>query len=196
MGSEVYRMTNTIRRAACIGCAAVLAFSLNVGAAFATDSAATAVLTGGTLGQTGNLAAGSFAGTLNGSAQSLSGTGFTGFQVTDYRGSGIGWVVSAQATKFVNRTYAGKDLAYNSFTMPQVGVSGVASATVVPGTLHASAHIDTGSTAVVMVSTSVAGQGMGLYNFTTPAGSWKLDIAGDSYAGSYDSTVTLTVATL
>lgn len=173
---------------------ALAAFTLVTGVAFAA-----ADLTIST-----ELTAGTFAGTLNGLGFTLNanvaggGTAFSGFSITDTRGTGVGWYVTMVATQFENATVAGKDLALDSLTMPELAVAKAdEGSSAVPGTLHAAATIDTGGAGVVMAECDAHGQGMGTYDFTA-AGSapWKLAITADEYAGTYYSTVTTTVATL
>src|SRR5680860_1129071 len=102
------------------------------------------------------------------------------------------------ATQFENATVAGKDIALDSLTRPELAVAKAdEGSSEVPGTLHAAATIDTGAAGVVMAECDAHGQGMGTYDFTA-AGSvpWKLAITADEYAGTYYSTVATTVATL
>lgn len=182
-------------KVATLAAVTVMAFTMLTGVAFAADDESTATLTGGVLNIKSALVAGTFAGTLNGTAKTLDGVGFSGFTIEDPSGSGDGWNVVMQATLFVNGTTPGKDIAANAFTAPLFGVTGNAGSSAVPGTLHAAAPIDTGIAGVEMVRTSAAGQGMGTYDFTADASAWKLALTADEYAGSYTSTVTTTLAT-
>lgn len=183
---------------------AVVAFTGLTGVAFAGDDGTSAVLGGGDLNISTALDAGTFAGTLLGEAQVLDadvaggGTVFSGLSINDPRGTGVGWNVTMQATVFDNATVAGKDLAANSLTMPLLAVEKAdAGSSAVPGTLHAAATIDTGVAGVVMAACSANGQGMGTYDFTSAAAvPWKLALTADEYAGTYNSTVTTTLATL
>ena len=102
-----------------------------------------------------------------------------------------------KATSFVNTTVTGKDLTANSFTAPQFAVTGNTGSSAVPGTLHAAAKIDTGGDGVVMAKTSAIDQGMGTYGFTALVDTaWQLALTADEYYGTYDSTVTTTLATV
>ena len=179
-------------------CACALgAFALMTSVALAEDSSTSAQLTGGSLNISTALVAGTFTGSLDGHAKVLDGAGFSGFSVNDPRGTGVGWNVTLQALAFVNATNTGKDLAANSFTAPQFAVAKAdLGSSIVPGTLHAAATIDTGSTGVVMAACSANGQGMGTYDFTAASTGWKLALTADEYAGLYNSTVTTTLATL
>jgi hypothetical protein len=176
---------------------AVVAFTMLTGVAFAAGGATSAALTGGTLNISTPLTAGTFAGTLDGHAKVLDGADFTGFSINDPRGTGVGWDVTMQATVFENATVAGKDIVANSFTAPLFGVAKAdAGSSAVPGTLHAAATIDTGIAGVVMAATLVNREGMGTYDFTAASTAWKLALTADEYAGTYNSTVTTTLATM
>jgi hypothetical protein len=180
---------------------ALAAITLFTETAFAATTSAT--LTGGDLSISQALTAGAFAGALTGAAQSLSaapaagGTAFGGFQIRDARGSGVGWSVTASASRLLSGS--GHAFALGSLTMPALSVAGEADSSAVPGTLHAAAAIDNsadGSTGgVVMAATSAAGEGMGAYDFTNAA-PWTLAVPADAFAGTYSSTVTTTLATL
>ena len=173
---------------------AVAAFALVTGVAFAE----------GDLSISTELTAGTFAGTLRGHGFTLraneagGGTAFSGFSVTDARGTGVGWCVTMVATQFQNETFAGKDIALHSLLMPMLAVAKAdETSSDVPGTLHAAATIDTGGNGVVMAECDAHGQGVGTYDFTAANGEpWKLAITADEYAGTYNSTVTITVSTL
>jgi hypothetical protein len=150
----------------------------------------------GVLGIGQGLGGGSFSGTLTGAAASLPGTGFNGFQVSDGRGTGVGWSVTALATPLANVTRPGKDIAANSLTMPQLSVVASSGSSPVPGTLTPASSIDTTGSGVVMAACNAAGQGKGVYYFTATGADWRLAITPDEYAGSYASTLTLTLTTL
>ena len=188
---------------ALLGALALAAFALLTASAPAATTNATATLTSGNLSISQALTAGAFAGTLSGAAQSLSatpaagGTAFGGFQIRDARGSGVGWSVTASASRLLSGS--GHAFALGSLTMPALDVVGEANSSLVPGTLHGAAAIDNsadGSTGgVVMAATSADGQGMGAYDFTN-AGPWTLAVPANAFAGTYASIVTTTLATL
>jgi hypothetical protein len=202
-------MTCAIRRHqpawALLGALALAACALLSGAASAAATSTTTTLTGGDLSISQTLTAGAFAGTLSGAAQSLSaapadgGTAFSGFQISDARGSGVGWNVTVSAGQLVSSDGSGHVFALGSLTMAALVVAGAADSSAVPGTLHGAAAIDNsadGSTGgVVMAATSAFAQGMGTYDFTNVA-PWTLAVPAGAYAGTYSSTVTTTLATL
>jgi hypothetical protein len=130
------------------------------------------------------------------------GTEFSGFSINDATGSGDGWCVTMQATPFTNTTTDtsspsyGKVLPPNSLIMPALTVA-VAndSSSAVPMPLATSTAIDTDS-ALEVADCCTAGEGMGTYGFTAAASApWVLAVPADTYAGTYASTVTTTLAT-
>lgn len=151
-----------------------------------------------------HLVPGSFGATLSGhwqvlyAAESDGGTPFGDFAVTDDRGTGTGWCVSVSATRFENRTYPGKNLPFDSLTMPRLKVvSFDASATAPPGEFRAAATVDNDDGGVVMVSCTDHGQGMGTYDFAAANDDpWELIVRPDTYEGVYTSTITVTVSPL
>ena len=174
---------------------AVVVFTMLMGVAFAADSTTSATLTGGTFNISTALTAGTFEGTLEGAAQTLTGTDFSGFSINDPRGTGLGWDVTMVATQFVNTTVTGKDLTLNSFTAPLFAVTKAdAGSSDIPGTMR-TATIDNGD-GVIVAACDTNGQGMGTYDFKADTTAWKLALTADEYYGTYDSTVTATLATL
>ena len=125
---------------ALLGALALAAFALLTASAPAATTNATATLTSGNLSISQALTAGAFAGTLSGAAQSLSatpaagGTAFGGFQIRDARGSGVGWSVTASASRLLSGS--GHAFALGSLTMPALDVVGEANSSLVPGTLQ------------------------------------------------------------
>jgi hypothetical protein len=189
----------------------MVGFTMLTGVAFADTALSqstdpTATLGAGTLNISTAMTTGTFVGTLNGAAQTLTadnasaGTPFSGFSINDATGSGLGWTVTMQATQFSNTTTDtasssyGKTLADNSLTMPLLTVSGNIGSSAVPSSLTAAAKIDN-APGVVMV-TAAAGEGMGTYDFSAAAAApWTLSVPANTYVGTYTSTVTTTLAT-
>jgi hypothetical protein len=194
---------------------AMVGFTMLTGVAFAdgptpATAGSSATLAPGTLNISTAMTAGTFAGTLNGAAQTLNsgavtatdGTEFGGFAITDATGSGAGWCVTMQATPFENTTTDtsspsyGTALPTNSFIMPALTVAAANdSSSAVPMPLATSTAIDTDS-ALEVADCCTAGEGMGTYSFTAAASApWVLAVPADTYAGTYASTVTTTLAT-
>ncbi len=160
-------------------------------AASASATTATATLSAGTLGFINSTPGSvSFAGTLTGVDQSLSTT--QAFDVGDATGSGAGWNITATSTTF---TSGGHTLATGATTVQTAPTdacdSGVTctlatNGTTYPYSLPAAA---TAPTATKLVDTA-AGTGMGDQTVTP---TWKLSVPGNTLAGTYTSTWTLSL---
>lgn len=107
------------------------------------------------------------------------------FSVSDPRGTGAGWYVTAHATRFTGAAL--RQLAAGSLSMSVPGVSpgGISSPIVAPGPYM----IDGGSP--VSIAAAGAGAGMGTYLFA--ATTLTLTLPADVYAGGYASTITISV---
>jgi len=184
---------------------AVTAFTMLTGVAFASgpsteSTESTATLSAGDLTVSTPLVGGTFAGTLTGSPQTLSGSAFLGFSITDATGSGVGWSVTMKASVFTNTAASGHAhlwaLDPNSLTMPMLTDTPTSDSSTGPGSLHAAATIDNEDGVVMIACTGTGGQGMGVYNFSALASGWKLAVSADEYAGTYTSAVTTTLAPL
>jgi hypothetical protein len=189
-------MRTTILRLVVFGSVLALAVVARGGwarAAPTSVSTATATLTGGSASIT-TLADGTFAGALSGSPLTLYGaSGFGTFTVVDDRGLGTGWSVSAYATQFTNVSVPSETIPTASLTMPAAVLTPGTGSSANPG-YTAAAAIDTSSApGTIVINTTSAGQGMGSYQCSVPAASWTLAVPVSTYAGTYKSTVTLTL---
>ena len=163
-------------------------------AAFAADTTNVTVA-GGTLTITNPLAADFPGATLNGAAQTKTAS-LAAFTVDDARGSGAGWNVTAQATRFgeVDATGAlvtgGKQLPASSLALsaPTVTANGTTSAAP---TVTAGPYTIDGASAVKFASAALD-TGMGRYDFG--ATTLSLTVPANAYAKSYRSDVTITAA--
>jgi len=174
---------------------AILGVATEPSLAATADATASATLLGSSLRVEAPLGAGTFSGTLDGSSHLLEGSGFTGFTVTDGRGTGSGWQVTMKATPFQNITRPGTQFAPDSLQVPVFAVTKAdPGSSEVPGTIR-SASIDNENGAVI-ASCTAAGQGMGTYEFSADPGDWKLSVAASEYAGTYTSVITVTVSPL
>lgn len=130
--------------------------------------------------------------TLNGTAQTTNAALGT-FSVTDARGSGIGWNVTVQATQF---TMTGHTLAMNSISMPAPTVAKADSTSGNVPSIVAGPYLIDNASAVKISSAALdasAGNGMGSYTYTP--GNLTLSVPANAYAGTYTSTVTVSVVT-
>jgi hypothetical protein len=155
------------------------------GTAFAT----TAVLNGGTLTLTAP-SVGDFAPvTLNGSAQSTPASMGT-FTVTDARGTGDGWYVTVQAGQL---SMTGHTLPVDSISMsiPAPGVAKMDNTSSTAPSITGGSYTIDHASAVTVASAMTSGAGMGSYIFTP--GALTLSIPANAYAGTYTSTVTVSV---
>jgi hypothetical protein len=130
--------------------------------------------------------------TLNGAAQTTTAALGT-FTVTDARGSGIGWNVTVQATQF---TAGSHTLAMNSISMPAPTVAKADATSGNVPTIATGPYLIDNATAVKISSAAVdatTGNGMGSYTYTP--GNLTLSVPANAYAGTYTSTVTVSVVT-
>ena len=168
---------------------AVASFALLVTGAGAADGTQV-VVTAGTLSITNPAAADFASRTIDGTAQTTTAS-LDAFTVTDATGSGAGWRVTAQASQFTyvpavgtTRTLAAGSL---SVSTPTVAANGTTSPdpTVSAGPFT----IDVAS--AVQVASAAVDTGMGAYDFG--ATTMTLSLPADVYAGTYTSTVTISV---
>jgi hypothetical protein len=125
--------------------------------------------------------------TLNGTALTTTATMET-FTVTDSRGTGVGWNVTVQATQFMS---GGHTLPLGSVSMPQPNVAkSTPQSTALPAIMSGPYAID-GISAVKIASAAADGSGEGSYIFTP--GLLTLSVPASTYAGTYTSTVTVSV---
>jgi hypothetical protein len=126
--------------------------------------------------------------TITGQDQDVAAT-LNGYSVTDFRGTGVGWHVTAQADQFVDGS---KSLDLGSLTMskPTVTADGTSSA---PPTVAAAPTFTLDAEDAVQIASAGVGQGMGKFDFT--ATDLTLSLPADVYAGNYASTLTFTAVT-
>lgn len=181
--------------------ALVAALSLSVMApAFAADDTTVAV-TGAANVTITNPLAGNFTGvTLDGTMKTTTASLAT-FSVTDARGTGAGWHVTAQATQFKEIDGTGAYVATGAKLLPtgsltqarsSVAADGTTSTPpTIPGAAGSTYTIDDGTADTI--ATAATDTGMGKYDFTPPANALTLTILPNAYAKSYKSDVTISV---
>jgi hypothetical protein len=197
----MWKTARLITAASLLGITAAASFGGMAHAATNGGNLSTATLTGGSLAITG-AAPGNFTGTLTGASQNLYST-LAGYTATDPTGSGSGWHLQIQASQFATTApvhslpvaslyMAAPTVACNVNTTPCTGVSAAPTVSI---TGEANA-LDNG--AVALASTAV-NTGMGAYDFT-PAdfagqtgSQLKLVVPVGTYAGSYTSTLTVSI---
>jgi hypothetical protein len=152
--------------------------------AFASDGTS-ATVTGGSL-TIDNAVAGDFAArSITGVAQSTTAS-LGAFSVADLTGTGAGWNVTAQASQFDNGDH---DLATGSLTMSAPTVASPDTLSADPSITAGPYTIDAGS--AVKIASAAVDTGMGEYDFS--ATTLTLALPADVYAGTYTSTVTISV---
>jgi hypothetical protein len=167
---------------------AVAALALMTSAAFASDGT-TAVVTGGSLSITNPLAANFVGRSITGADQETT-AALDAFSVSDLTGSGAGWHVTAGASQFT-RTPSGHNLAASSLLMSEPGVTPNGTTSPDPDVNAGPYTLDSGTAAVV--ASAALDEGMGTYDFDETL--LTLSLPADVYAGSYASTVTISVVT-
>lgn len=153
--------------------------------AFAAD-VTTATVTGGSLSITSPLAADFAARSITGVAQTTTAALDT-FSVSDLRGSGAGWHVIAEASRF---TSGANMLAVGSLTTPALTVLSPDTESADPTMLAGPYVLDNGP---LQIASAALQAGLGTYNFS--ASTLTLALPADVRAGAYASTVTISVVT-
>jgi hypothetical protein len=128
--------------------------------------------------------------TMDGTAQTTNANMGT-FDVIDARGTGVGWNVTAQATQFTTGGATPILLALGSVVManPTVAKNNPSSGavpTITAGTLTIDGP-------AVKIASAAVGNGMGSFRFTPST--LTLSVPASAYAGTYTSTVTVSVVT-
>jgi hypothetical protein len=172
------------RKSPLFGMVTAAALSLLLVAPTLAADTTTATVTGGSRTITNPAAADFTTASVTGVAQ-WTWAGVGEFSVSDLTGSGAGWHVTAEATRFAGASH---QLANGSLLMnaPTVTADGTTSPN--PGITASSFTIDNGP---VKIASAALNTGMGKYNFSaTPL---ALSLPADVYADAYVSTVTISV---
>jgi hypothetical protein len=142
------------------------------------------VSTGGTLTVTEPLASDFAPRAVTGVEQTTSAT-LGAFTVADLRLSGAGWRVVALATPFTGN---GRALPAGSLTMSAPSVTPVGTLSPAPTVLPGPLVLDAGGATLAQAG---AGEGAGTYVFS--ASTLTLRLPGHVHAGTYSSTITISV---
>lgn len=149
---------------------------------------------GGTLAITNPTAPNFASVTLDGTAKTAV-VALSVFEVNDATGSGAGWRVTSQATRFsehdgVGYVLLGKQLPLNSLSQAQPTVAQDGTTSPSPSITAGPYTIDTGAGAV-QIASAAAGNGMGKYDFS--ATNLTVSIPSSTYAKTYRSDLTVSV---
>lgn len=151
-------------------------------------------VTGGTL-NVDAIAVGDFGAVEIGNSAQTTNATLSDFNVRDFRGSGAGWNVSAQATQFAEHdgvayVELGETLALGSLELVAPTATAVGDTTSPSPTVGAGPYtIDAGG--AVQFASAAENQGMGEYTFAFGADSLALNIPADVVAATYRSDVTV-----
>ena len=171
--------------------AAVLVWGVSV-APGAGAVAASAAISAGSLSFPSSPSAVSFSATLNGTDQTVSAS--QTFDVSDATGSGTGWNITATSTTFT--TAGGKTLPTSATTVtsaPTVACAASVTCTVATNAISYPFVLPAGTSAPTAQKLYNASANTGMGNQTVTA-SLNLAIPANTYAGTYSSTWTYSLA--
>ncbi|MCJ7825302.1 MAG: WxL domain-containing protein [Anaerolineales bacterium] len=167
--------------------ALVLAFALALGMVGYAFADATVVVSGGSLSVTGQSI--SFTATLTGADQTVTDNDATNWAAADPTGTGSGWHVNISATELTDGGTPAKTIAVNNFKVKlDAGNIATVAGTTAPSTQIA-AYTPLSGVAQSLLSAG-ATEGMGSYTFVPD---FSLDLAAETYAATYTSTVTVAI---
>jgi hypothetical protein len=173
--------------------------AISSSAAFADGGGATSltVSSGGAISVTGG-APGNFTGyAIDGQPHSPT-TGMGDLTATDYTGSGSGWNLQVTATQFSSTVPSARTLAKGSLdigapTATLLSNAGPDARSTSPSVFGATGIDTPGST--FKLASAAPDNGMGSYTLSFPLAALTLHVPATVYAGTYSSTVTVTIAT-
>lgn len=148
---------------------------------------------GGTLAITNPTAPNFASVTLDGTAKTAV-VALSTFEVNDARGTGAGWNVTAQATRFAEHdgtiyVVLGKQLPLSSLSQAQPTVAQDGTTSPSPSIIAGPYTIDSGT--AVKITSAAVDTGMGRYDFS--ATNLTVSIPSSTYARTYRSDLTVSV---
>lgn len=151
-------------------------------------STGTAAITGGAL-TLGTVSAASFSGTLNGLNQVF--TSSNSAAVTDATGTGNGWNLTITGTQFTTGDTTPRTLPTSALQITGVTAAATSgsTATAPSNSVTHPLTVPVGATAAKFYN-AAANSGMGAFTLTT---SYNLSIPAATYAGTYSSTLTVSL---
>jgi hypothetical protein len=156
----------------------------------ASATTATATLTGGSLAFVSAPPAVSFSATLNGTDQAPTTT--QALDVGDATGSGAGWNITATSTTFTAGAKTLSTSATSVATAPSVACDATVTCTQATNSITYPYTLPAAATAPTATKLFNAALNTGMGNQTvTPT--WKLAIPANTFAGTYNSTWTLSL---
>lgn len=192
------RMRKPSRRGFLLSAAVAAASAWGIPAgALASGSTTSITLTAGALAFSTTPSASDFPSTSLTGSQQVVHTSFASWGVNDATGSGAGWHVTFQATRFTGASGARPTLPTGSLslTAPVVGASGVNLATPPVLQCTPSCTLDSGSAVAIVHATAGTGQGgWTMTQSNLSGGDLALTVPASATADTYTSTLTFTLA--
>jgi hypothetical protein len=178
-----------VRRLLAAAAAAGAAVLLTAAPAGATS--ATATLTAGSLAFVSTPPAVGFSATLNGTDQTP--TDAQALDIGDATGSGAGWNITATSTTFTAGAHTLSTTATTVTSTPTVACDAITTCTLATNSIGYPYTLPAAGTAPTATKLFNAASNTGMGNQTvTPT--WKLAVPASTYAGTYTSTWTLSLA--
>lgn len=153
-------------------------------------TSASAALTAGSLAFVSAAPSVSFSGTLSGADQTLSAT--QALDIGDATGSGAGWNITVTSTTFTAGTHTLSTSATTLTSAPAMACDTGASCATATNSVSYPYTLPAGSTAPTATKLFDAAANTGMGNQTvTPT--WKLAVPASTFAGTYNSTWTISL---
>jgi WxL domain surface cell wall-binding len=153
-------------------------------------TSATATLTAGSLAFVSSPPSVSFSTTLNGTDQTVNAT--QAIDVDDATGSGTGWNLTATSTSFTTGSHTLSTSATNVASAPSVACDASVTCTTATSNVSYPYALPAAATAptATKLFNATANTGMGQQTVTP---TWGLGVLGNTFAGNYTSTWTLSL---